>query len=31
MNIINVINGCLKFNGLYCGQHMDCEPNLTPP
>lgn len=27
MNTLNSTNGCLKFNCLYCGQRMECEPH----
>lgn len=29
MNTLNPFNGCLKFNCIYCGQHMECEPRLA--
>lgn len=32
MNTINTMkptNGCLKFNCIYCGQHMECDPRFS--
>lgn len=29
MNTLNPFNGCLKFNCLYCGQHIECAPRLA--
>ena len=29
MNTLNPSNGYLKFNCIYCGQHMECAPRLA--